>query len=53
MPFLSDVEAGLNAAETAGSLTCQLLRAEDGTLASSRHKAPADFIEVATAFGLP
>ncbi len=51
--FLSDVEAELDAAAEAGFLTCQLLRAEDGTVASARHETAADFIEVARKFGLP
>ena len=50
--FLSDVEAELDAAEAAGLLTCQLIRAEDGTVASTRHKVAADFTEVGAAFGL-
>jgi enolase-phosphatase E1 len=50
--FLSDVEAELDAAEAAGLHTCQLVRPDDGTIASTRHKAVADFIEVAEAFGL-
>lgn len=51
--FLSDVEAELDAAETAGLKTCQLVRAEDGTSASTRHETAADFAEVAEKFGLP
>lgn len=51
--FLSDVEAELDAAAEAGFLTCQLLRAEDGTVASARHETAVDFIEVARKFGLP
>jgi enolase-phosphatase E1 len=50
--FLSDVEAELDAAEAAGLRTCQLVRAEDGTVASLRHRVAADFGEVAAAFGL-
>jgi enolase-phosphatase E1 len=51
--FLSDVEAELDAAQAAGLRTCQLVRAEDGTVASSRHRVAGDFTEVAAAFGLP
>jgi enolase-phosphatase E1 len=53
MLFLSDVEAELDAAAEAGLRTCQLVRAEDGTVASARHDAAADFAEVARKFGLP
>ncbi len=51
--FLSDVEAELDAAAEAGLKTCQLVRARDGTVASARHKAAADFAGVAALFGLP
>jgi enolase-phosphatase E1 len=51
--FLSDVEAELDAALAAGMQTCQLVRAEDGTTASTRHETAADFTEVAQKFGLP
>jgi len=51
--FLSDVEAELDAALAAGMQTCQLVRAEDGTAASTRHETAADFTEVAQKFGLP
>ncbi len=51
--FLSDVEAELDAALAAGLQTCQLVRAEDGTTASTRHETAADFTEVAQKFGLP
>jgi enolase-phosphatase E1 len=50
--FLSDVEAELDAAEASGLRTCQLVRAEDGTMASSRHQVATDFGAVASAFGL-
>ncbi|WP_297370921.1 acireductone synthase [Acidocella sp.] len=50
--FLSDIEAELDAAAQAGLKTCQLVRANDGTLASTRHVTAADFGEVAAAFGL-
>ncbi len=51
--FLSDIDAELDAAETAGLCTCQLVRAEDGTAASARHRTAADFRAVAAAFDLP
>jgi enolase-phosphatase E1 len=50
--FLSDVEAELDAAATAGLRTCQLVRPQDGTVASDRHAVAADFPEVARQFGL-
>jgi enolase-phosphatase E1 len=50
--FLSDVEAELDAAASAGLRTCQLVRAEDATLASDRHATAADLPAVASAFGL-
>jgi enolase-phosphatase E1 len=50
--FLSDVEQELDAAATAGLRTCQLVRAEDGTVASDRHAKAVDFPEVARQFGL-
>jgi enolase-phosphatase E1 len=51
--FLSDIEAELDAAQTSGLQTCQLVRAQDGTVASTRHATAADFTEVAEKFGLP
>lgn len=51
--FLSDVEAELDAAALAGLATCQLVRAQDGTQASARHKVAKDFHDVAQLFGLP
>jgi len=51
--FLSDVEAELDAAAAAGLTTCQLVRAQDGTKASARHKTAGEFGEVARLFGLP
>lgn len=51
--FLSDVEAELDAAASAGLATCQLVRAQDDTLPSLRHKTAADFSDVAALFGLP
>jgi len=43
--FLSDVEAELDAATTAGWQTTQLVRANDGTLASARHRHRASLTE--------
>jgi enolase-phosphatase E1 len=51
--FLSDVAEELDAAGAAGLRVCQLVRPADGTVASGRHPAAADFPAVATAFGLP
>jgi enolase-phosphatase E1 len=51
--FLSDIEAELEAAAQAGLMTCQLVRAGDGTVASTRHATAADFREVAEKFALP
>lgn len=50
--FLSDVEAELDAAATAGLRTCQLVRAEDATVPSDRHATAADFTAVARVAGL-
>jgi enolase-phosphatase E1 len=41
--FLSDVAEELDAARAAGLGTCQLVRAEDGTVASGRHPQAPDF----------
>jgi enolase-phosphatase E1 len=51
--FLSDIEPELDAAKEAGLLTCQLVRPQDGTVASSRHEIAADFNAVAQKFSLP
>lgn len=51
--FLSDVEAELDAAAVAGARTCQLVRPEDGTVASARHPTAPDFSAVAALNGLP
>ena len=51
--FLSDVEAELDAARSAGLLTCQLVRPGDGTIASDAHEQAADFDAVSERFGLP
>lgn len=51
--FLSDVAEELDAAAAAGLLTCQLVRAADGTEPSRRHVEAPDFPAVARRFGLP
>ncbi len=51
--FLSDVEAELDAASAGGLRTCQVVRAQDATIASGRHTTAADFAEVASRFALP
>lgn len=51
--FLSDVAEELDAAAEAGLATCQLVRPDDGTVASGRHPAAADFAAVALSYGLP
>jgi len=53
MLFLSDVGEELDAARAAGLVTCQLVRASDGTRPCGRHETAADFDEVARKFGLP
>jgi enolase-phosphatase E1 len=53
MLFLSDVGEELDAARAAGLVTCQVVRAADGTRACGRHETAADFDEVAKKFGLP
>jgi enolase-phosphatase E1 len=45
--FLSDIEAELDAAAAAGVQTCQLARAEDGTMPSERHRSVASFTALA------
>ncbi len=50
--FLSDVEAELDAAQTAGLRTCQLVRGADGTVASESHLVAASFAEVASLIGM-
>jgi enolase-phosphatase E1 len=50
--FLSDIEAELDAAAAAGLRTCQLVRANDATVASDRHTVAADFPAVARIFAL-
>lgn len=51
--FLSDVAEELDAAEASGLMTCQLIRPQDGTVASGRHQRAADFPGVARLFQLP
>lgn len=51
--FLSDVVEELDAAAAAGLRTCQLVRAEDGTVPCGRHAEAPDFPAVARRFGLP
>lgn len=51
--FLSDVAEELDAAAASGLLTCQLIRPQDGTVASGRHRQAADFPAVAQLFQLP
>jgi len=51
--FLSDVVEELDAAAAAGLRTCQLIRAEDGTVPCGRHAEAPDFPAVARRFGLP
>jgi enolase-phosphatase E1 len=50
--FLSDLEAELDAAASAGLRTCQLVRPEDATVASDRHATAPNFPAAAKAFGL-
>lgn len=50
--FLSDMEAELDAASSAGLRTCQLVRPADGTVASERHRNVSDFPGVTAAFHL-
>lgn len=51
--FLSDIEAELDAAASAGLPTCQLVRAEDRTVAGMRHPVAETFDQVSARFGLP
>jgi enolase-phosphatase E1 len=50
--FLSDVEAELDAATTAGFAVCQLVRPTDRTIASARHPTADCFPTVAELFDL-
>jgi enolase-phosphatase E1 len=52
MLFLSDVEAELDAAAAAGLAVCQVVRAADGTIASTIHPHAAELTSVAQRFGL-
>jgi enolase-phosphatase E1 len=51
--FLSDVAEELDAASQAGMACCQLVRPEDGTRPSARHRQARDFVAVAGDFALP
>jgi len=51
--FLSDAEAELDAAAAAGLRTCQIVRPEDGTVASERHPTAADLPAAARRNDLP
>jgi enolase-phosphatase E1 len=51
--FLSDIAQELDAAAEAGFVTCQLVRADDGTVESGRHPVAPDFAAVARLHGLP
>lgn len=51
--FLSDVVAELDAAETAGLATCQIVRLQDETVGGRQHQTASDFNIVANLFGLP
>mgnify|MGYP002721179644 FL=1 len=51
--FLSDVEAELDAAAAAGLATCQLVRPQDETKPSAKHKTAVDFNNVAEFYHLP
>lgn len=51
--FLSDVAEELDAAAATGLLTCQLVRPEDGTRPTDRHRTAPDFPTVARIFALP
>ena len=51
--FLSDVEAELDAATTAGMRACHIVRDGTGTVASERHPVAATFAAAAAVLGLP
>jgi len=51
--FLSDAEAELDAAAAASLQTCQLVRAEDGTVATARHPTARDLADAGRRAGLP
>jgi len=48
MLFLSDIAQELDAAQQAGLQVGQMVRAADGTVASGRHQAAADFSAIAS-----
>lgn len=50
--FLSDVEAELDAAATAGLRVCQIARAQDATVPSQRHPVAPDIAQALARFGL-
>ena len=50
--YLSDIEAELDAAATAGMRTCQLVRPGTAAQASEQHPTAADFAGVAVRMGL-
>ena len=50
--YLSDIEAELDAAATAGMRTCQVVRPGNGALASEQHPTAPDFAAVAERIGL-
>jgi enolase-phosphatase E1 len=45
--FLSDIEQELDAARLAGLRTCQIVRPQDGTVASTRHRTAPSFATLA------
>jgi len=51
--FLSDVEAELDAATTAGMQACHIVRPDAGAAPSDRHPVAASFGEAARRLGLP
>ena len=51
--FLSDVEAELDAATTAGMRACHIVRPGSATAPSERHPVAADFTAAAALLGLP
>ncbi|HQT89169.1 MAG TPA: acireductone synthase [Acidiphilium sp.] len=51
--FLSDIGAELDAAATAGLLTCQIIRPQDGTIPAAAHRQAADLAQISAQFGLP
>lgn len=51
--FVSDIVAELDAARAAGMRTCQMARAEDGTVPGNSHPVAHTMNDVAHLFGLP